>query len=36
METEIEDTIKSRDKISPSNLQFGNVVFVKRENIRYP
>ena len=36
MEEEIEDTIKERSKISPSNLEFGNIVFIKRENVRYP
>lgn len=36
MENEISDVIKNREKISPSNLEYGNLVFVKREDAKYP
>ena len=31
MENEIDDVVRSRETISPSNLQYGMLVFIKRE-----
>ena len=36
IENEIEDVILKREKISSSNLEYGNLVFLKRENAVYP
>ena len=36
MQDEITDVINSREHISPSNLQYGNLVFLKREERKFP
>ena len=36
MEQEIEDVILKREKISNNSLEYGHLVFVKREDSTYP
>lgn len=38
MEEEIDNVMRDRETISPSNLEYGMLVFIKRENeqLRYP
>ena len=36
MEEEIEGVIENREVISPSNLEYGNLVFIRRDKAKYP
>ena len=36
MEEEISEVIRERETISTSNLEFGNIVFIKRQDVQYP
>lgn len=36
MQDEIEEVILSRTNISPSKLEYGNLIFLKREESKYP